>query len=68
MADKEASSGKSYIDSAIAAGQSVLGSITGNQADKVTVPFHIFSTSLAPSSLIRQQRFALSPLPKNPEA
>ncbi|MCJ1265349.1 hypothetical protein MMC22_005226 [Lobaria immixta] len=34
MADKEASSGKSYIDSAIAAGQSVLGSITGNQADK----------------------------------
>ncbi|MCJ1427079.1 hypothetical protein MMC29_004982 [Sticta canariensis] len=34
MAGNEASTGKSYLDSAIAAGQSALGSITGNPADK----------------------------------
>ncbi|KAI9892033.1 MAG: hypothetical protein M1814_002228 [Vezdaea aestivalis] len=37
MSDKPSTSTpKSYLDSAIGAGQSVLGSLTGNQADKTT--------------------------------
>lgn len=36
MTDKDTSTLKSYADSAVAAGQSLLGSITGNPVDKVS--------------------------------
>lgn len=36
MTDKDTSTVKSYADSAVAAGQSLLGSITGNPVDKVS--------------------------------
>lgn len=44
MADKESSSAKSYVDQAIAAGQSALGSLTGNPADKVVTLFNLSSS------------------------
>lgn len=36
MTDKNTSTVKSYADSAVAAGQSLLGTITGNPVDKVS--------------------------------
>lgn len=36
MTEKDTSTVKSYADSAVAAGQSLLGSITGNPVDKVS--------------------------------
>lgn len=44
MADKESSSAKSYVDQAIAAGQSALGTLTGNPADKVVMLFNLSSS------------------------
>lgn len=36
MSDKETSTLQSYVDSAVGAAQSALGSITGSSADKVS--------------------------------
>lgn len=53
MSDNNSSTIKSYVDSAIGAGQSALGSVTGNTGDKVIPPFlfsdgcHIRSPPLA---------------------
>lgn len=40
MSDKDSSTAKSYLDSAIAQGQSALGSLTGSTGDKVS-PIHL---------------------------
>lgn len=41
MSDKDSSTAKSYLDSAIAQGQSALGSLTGSTGDKASQTFTI---------------------------